>query len=441
MQDSSPVTLISIALPIVLMLLGVGLMKAGFWPRRRGSTPHCGGCGYPLVGNESGTCPECGRAWFNATVIRGERRRHKGIGISGLVVFLLGLAIGGGLWLTDIDWYRHLPESWIVSDAGSSNPTVAKHAWDELLRRRAIAPLSDSVENKLTEIALREQASASPGPMLPPMLVPMLEFVAQRFLDKKLTDQQADQFFLNTVNPTLHTRAMVAAGDVIPIQIRYRGRGPTTGWSYRLGTKSVRVGTQNVQIGGSMGGSGLGGAGSSTSYVNGQPPGEYPVEAHTRVEIFHAPLGSPTPPVWSKDIALKTTLKVVPQSPSEMVKLTDKPELAQQIKKSLRIDKFKKRPDGTYEMSVDIQTPPMDVAFSVFARAGEKEIRVGEIATDAKTTLGTSMNPSNIGDIPVGKVSVIFRSDPSVARKTIDLVEIWKGEILLEDVELTEAGK
>src|SRR5258705_10824705 len=170
MQDSSPLTLISIIVPIALMLLGLGLMKVGFLPRRRGTTPHCRGCGYALVGNESGTCSECGRPWTAATVVRGERPRHNGIGSSGLMMLLLGLAIGGGLWLTDVDWYRYLPESWIVKDAGSTNPTTAKRAWDELLRRRAIAPLSENVEKKLTDLALKEQASASPGTMLQPML-------------------------------------------------------------------------------------------------------------------------------------------------------------------------------------------------------------------------------------------------------------------------------
>src|SRR3954470_5360558 len=152
MPPSSGISLIAIIVPIGLLVLGVALLKVGFWPRRRGDTPHCRGCGYTLVGNQSGTCPECGRAWTDSSVVRGERHHHKGVGFAGLVMLLLGLAIGGGLWLTDIDWYRYLPDSWIVKDAGSLNPTIAQRAWDELMRRRAIAPLSESAENKLTEL-------------------------------------------------------------------------------------------------------------------------------------------------------------------------------------------------------------------------------------------------------------------------------------------------
>ena len=54
--------------------------------------------------------------------------------------------------------------------------------------------------------------------------------------------------------------------------------------------------------------------------------------------------------------------------------------------------------------------------------------------------MGSFMHPSNIGDIPPGKVPVIFRSDAGVARKTVDLVEIWNGEIVL-DAQLKEQGK
>ena len=123
-----------------------------------------------------------------------------------------------------------------------------------------------------------------------------------------------------------------------------------------------------------------------------------------------------------------------------MVKLTDKPELAEQSKKCLRIDQFYKQPDGSYDMQVHIEKPPMNVAFSVFVRFGGKEFRMGDLAADISTNMGSFIHPSNIGDIPPGKVVVILRSDPAVARKTVDLVEIWKGEIVL-DAQLKEQGK
>lgn len=189
-----------------------------------------------------------------------------------------------------------------------------------------------------------------------------------------------------------------------------------------------------------MGGSGLGASGSSTTYATGQPAGEYPLEAHVRVEIFRGMLGTSTPAVWTKDLTLKSTLKVVPKNAREMVKLVDRPDMAEQMKQSLRIEQLYRNPDGNYDMQVHIEKPPMNLAFSVFVRAGDKEYRMGDVAGDTSVNMGSFMNPGKIGPIPAGKVQVIFRSDPAVARKTINLVEIWKGEIVLE-AELKEKGK
>ena len=65
---------------------------------------------------------------------------------------------------------------------------------------------------------------------------------------------------------------------------------------------------------------------------------------------------------------------------------------------------------------------------------------MGDLAADTNANMGSFMHPTNMGDIPPGKVAVIFRSDPEVARKTVDLVEIWNGEIVL-DAQLKEQGK
>ena len=45
---------------IVLSILAIWLLKTGIWPRRRGVTPHCAGCGYNLTGLTGERCPECG---------------------------------------------------------------------------------------------------------------------------------------------------------------------------------------------------------------------------------------------------------------------------------------------------------------------------------------------------------------------------------------------
>src|SRR5947208_15213121 len=119
MHATSIFSIITIVLPIALLIFGMAFIKIGFWPRRRGNTPHCRGCGYVLVGKESGMCPECGRSWTEASVVRGERQRQKSLGFTGLILLLLGVAIGGGIWVVDINWYQYMPQQLVVSDAAS----------------------------------------------------------------------------------------------------------------------------------------------------------------------------------------------------------------------------------------------------------------------------------------------------------------------------------
>src|SRR5438045_774002 len=98
-----------IAVSAMLAIVGAVLIKIGFWPRRRGHTPHCRGCGYALVGNESGSCPECGKLISDANIVRGERKRRRGLAAMGLASLLLALAISAGSWawrLSTQDWYR-----------------------------------------------------------------------------------------------------------------------------------------------------------------------------------------------------------------------------------------------------------------------------------------------------------------------------------------------
>src|SRR5258706_7896495 len=83
-----------------LMLAGAMTIKRGFWPRRRGDEPHCRRCGYTLVGNQSGTCPECGAM---GSVVRGARRRSRRMGVGGVMILLLGVGIGSGKWLRGVD--------------------------------------------------------------------------------------------------------------------------------------------------------------------------------------------------------------------------------------------------------------------------------------------------------------------------------------------------
>jgi hypothetical protein len=133
-------------------------------------------------------------------------------------------------------------------------------------------------------------------------------------------------------------------------------------------------------------------------------------------------------------------MKVVAVNREEMVKLIDRPELGEAIRRSIRIEKLARKDPGSYELHIQMEKPGINVAFTVFVAAGGKEHRMGEISATAQSNVGSFVNEYGMGELPE-KVKVILRSDAAVARKTIELTEIWKGQIVIEDVQVTEDRK
>ena|SRR6266700_3569623 len=82
-------------------------------------------------------------------------------------------------------------------------------------------------------------------------------------------------------------------------------------------------------------------------------------------------------------------------------------------------------------MSLMPGSPPVDLAFEVFVRSGGKEYRVGSVnfqkGVHASYLLKADRFP---GDL-TAPVEIILRSSEAVAKTTIDLRQIWKGEIIL----------
>src|SRR5215204_7748963 len=176
---------------ISLLMLGALLVKTGFWPRRRGDTPHCRGCGYELTGINNGTCPECGRPWTQSTVVKGKRLRRHGLGSLGVVILILPLAITLIHWISGFDHYRVWPEAWLFKQLDSRDEGSAQLALNELMRRRSALGLSEAAEVKLTDLAIKEQI-LSPQRSFSNTL---WKYLILRFEQKKVTDEQAMRLF------------------------------------------------------------------------------------------------------------------------------------------------------------------------------------------------------------------------------------------------------
>jgi hypothetical protein len=440
----------------VVVLVGAGMMWVGYWPRRRGQTPHCRKCNYNLLGNESGRCPECGTAITRRKVVYGERPRRRTLGTVGLVVVLAGLLGFGGMTvgvLNDVDLYHYKPDSWVVGDLAWRDGQIAARAWNELARRysshkwnertKRYEPngISPAAEQKLVDVALHRQASASGGAIAEQLM----NYLAYMCANGKLTKQQEELFMSRLVTIELRARPVVVVNQDVAYELVLSARGPDI-WSFTLDPIELRFGESVLQKPwtGPMMDLGFLAADSLGVYsVLARQVGDHVLELRMRVKVFRSNIG--TDPE-TREIIKKAPVKVLGPSTPELVRLIDTPVFAGPIKSSIGIRRlsdysrsiYVKKP-GVFGIEVQIGGPPVNIGFDVAARVNGKQYPLGCVALAKNMEKKFTLWTESLLEKDVGEFDLIFRSSEEAARKTVDLFEIWKGEIVIEGVEVKPA--
>jgi len=186
-------------------------------PRLVGHTPHCRACGYMLLGNKSGRCPECGADLTPGNIVIGQRQSRRAL-IGCTLASIACLVFFGQRVARQIEWYHYRPGSWVIADAGSADASLADRAWAELNRRRGLGKLSDAAESSLTEFALATHAK--PDGAGGPIEKDLIKYLFARYSSDKLSPAQVDRLYTQEATPILHVRPRIVAGG--PIAHRYR---------------------------------------------------------------------------------------------------------------------------------------------------------------------------------------------------------------------------
>jgi hypothetical protein len=143
---------------------------------------------------------------------------------------------------------------------------------------------------------------------------------------------------------------------------------------------------------------------------------------------------------------LKAEFEVVPAGEEIVQKVAD-PSLEQEIRKATSIEAVRvvdMRAAGTrLDSRIDFDALPMDVAFEVFVRIGEREWRAGTATQQAKVrmpgvprvSMGDMMQ--RVRDFPADatEADVVLRASTRVAEEA-GLDQIWGGEIVFPNVPL-----
>jgi hypothetical protein len=332
-----------------------------------------------------------------------------------------------------------------MMDLQSADIGTATKAWDELERREKLGKLSSRRQSKLIDVCLKEQRGERTGTTLQwsmPLIElknKMLDHIYGFYVSDRLPEKQRNIYLEQMIHCKLETRPKGYVGEKIPVMYSFRLRvgrkseGFSARWSKAnpclLNGKPTEFG-----IGPSLRSQLV----SSGSSVVCQTPGLHVVSLTQTIELYHGRSeGDPFAKVcYATTVPLKATIEAVAPSDGPLVKTVASPP-PEEIKEMIELSKFIIRPLRERRLILaEVRTPPLPVnlAFEVFLRVGLKEYDAGKWCADSdgRGEVGS------IGDWyegpDVNSVDLILRSSRRVARRTVDLFEIWEGELVFEDV-------
>jgi hypothetical protein len=460
---------------LATLLLGGYLIKRGRWPNRVGDTPHCGNCNYILTGLDSVKCPECGREVTPGKVVYGERKTRTGLVLLGGFLILLGCVLGGivASGVVDrIDWYHYRPTAWVFNDLDSPLQTASDRAWMELLGRSKAGTLSASQQDRLTERTItdldaRSQATRERGwtelqirlsanrlsaaqkdrlteralseqisSVTTSITDPLMTYLGKRWSDRAMSPAQEQRFFDGCSALSLTARPQVGSADDVPYVVLHGGRGPS-GWGDEITTEAIEVDGRSAGYAGGITSGDLGGTSTFGSTLGKQPIGHHHLAVKVRIRLGKWNPPAPLAPIFHEE---KKSL------PVDFDVLTTQPTIASvsapdavSLSKSISIYSFQWDRSQNYQLrgQVDIHGAPVNVAFDAFARIDGKEYSLGWVAlAQGKQCSFGVVSGGELPRVSAKSFDLILRSSESAARKTVDLNQIWRGEIVVPNVPL-----
>lgn len=427
------------ALPLLLylalppLMLGLVLIRFAYFGARRGETPHCRRCNYALTGLSSERCPECGQSLSPKTIVHGERRRRPGLGLLGGFLLLMAVANAAIILAGDrVKWYQLKPTSWVIEDAADASQPIAVRAWEELMRRGEAGKLTEGDENQMTELALLEQANGTPGPIGGQLL----QYLGRRAADGKLSVDQRTRFIDQGMRFTLTARQKIARGDPLVYRLDYTGRGAgSTAWWSRISPVAIRVDGELVEMTGSTTSTTMfGGGGAMTSDTAFARPGTHTLAIDVDHEIRTRPVEGGEP-FAKRLVTLTTTFTVLPDRPDDVVKMVEDGDVHAKLHNAITVNRVSLLSNSSdLNVRLTCRTLPVNVAFEIIGRVGDQQFPIGTMALGKGRDMGYGLHARPTKPVKPGEpITIILRSSDSVARRTVDIYEAWKGELAYEE--------
>lgn len=452
---SNPIILTVLIATPLLLVSGGWMFRVALRGVRRGDTRFCATCGYDLTGGSGDVCSECGRELnVPGAVVVGIRHVRRGLLSVSLLTLLLAVGVGtvGGVVVSkNITWYSVAPLYFVLRDAQCNDPSIVLNALREIARRESTTPFSMDDASRIADGLIPRLGGKTPASARAADLLSDFE------VTDRLTEIQRTAFIDNSMRFEITARSPVFAGREIPVAIKFESDLPIGRYRCRREYRDFRIGSnppENYKISSSH--ELLGNRQEDTVYLHASAAGPQFVSATVEYSLFrNSPSGAllAIPQTFAHAKDRSVVLNYRKQITANILLLAegDSDPLIRLYDRSLG-DKLQQcfRPSGLTAQETDhedagfaltgyvafVKATPVSVAFDVVVRDQDIDYPAGKftLKRGVHDTVSYGFQVSHWNRELVGPVTVVLRSNPSVAEETTDTFEMWVGELVYPDV-------
>lgn len=429
------------------------LFWKGIWPKREGRTPYCRKCCYNLTGIDSSCCPECGTPITPASTLHGERSPRPRRIMMGTVLLIAAVAwLLSSDYLASVDWrtvwYSWLSTKSLLNRMEAGDPYIQSKTF-KVLRRRAETDADSQKALVQTCLNLADTDSWYAA------IADMRSYLAGCYMKGQLPQKDANRFLKDLFKEELWVRSRVVKGDPVPYEEISSARAFSGDFYVRIKRDPILVDGVSTDVDGAVDNVHI----YSPEYgvVTCDKPGRHVLSRRVVFELLSrgASLGGATGSLANPVLCYTTTLsakapfEILAERPPDYIRTVKDDSLKSRIKDSIHVSYVHERPeqDGVdvaiYVPSID--PTPVNVAFDVLVRIEKTEHLIGYLCAP-KAGHPVYSHPCRSNEIlynwidwkytgpPFDSCEVVLRSNEQLARRTVDLFEIWEGAIVYSDV-------
>ena len=429
-------------------LAGVVLLAWSRHGRRVDDHPLCRRCGFDLTGRPEGSqrCPECGADLKRRRAMRIGHRRRRTLWIAlALVIILAPIGITTRfLWpiLSDPNPDRLKPVWWLSAEATHFGGIFRNSALDELIRRESTGALKKEEIDPLIDAALAQQADLSR-----PWFAKWGDLVEEAEDHNHVPTEKWHRYLRQSLGDSLklQVRARVRTGDPLPARVVYRPSRTGSGGNTILIPETF-LADQSDPLTASVSRSMLGPdpAGQSAVWFN-LPQTHLGFlcdgEHIAAVSVLLAG-GRSGGDVHKGGVERLTQSWSLLPSDASVASFRSNPPLANKIRGAVRAYDLQITRSGSARVWLDVFPVPADIAFEVSLRTDKAEVPLGEIARPAGQPMMSFPLLAAHGCEGLRQdeqVELVFHPSREVAARTVDLTEIWDGQIIIPKVPVIRA--